>query len=94
LSCFDQRCYFDRGGEAELEANRQKRLYIEELKELYGVANQLAKALPQMAKLADSDDLRTGIEGQLEQAKEHVARLEKTFSALGENPNRKTEVDA
>jgi ferritin-like metal-binding protein YciE len=77
-----------------LEANRQKRLYIEELKELYGVETQLAKALPEMAKQADSEDLRTGTEGQLEQAKEHVARLEKTFNALGENPNGKTEVDA
>jgi ferritin-like metal-binding protein YciE len=77
-----------------LEANRQKRLYIEELKELYGVETQLAKALPEMAKQADSEDLRTGTEGQLEQAKEHVARLEKTFNALGENPNGKTEADA
>ena len=77
-----------------MKANRQKRLYIEELKELYSVESQLAKALPEMVKQADSEDLRTGFEGQLEQAKEHVARLEKTFNALGENPNGKTDVNA
>jgi ferritin-like metal-binding protein YciE len=77
-----------------LKASRLKHLYIQELKELYTVENQLAKALPEMAKQADSEDLRTGLEGQLEQTKEHVARLEKTFNALGENPNGNTDVDA
>jgi ferritin-like metal-binding protein YciE len=80
--------------EAQLKANRLKQLYIEELKELYSAENQLAKALPEMAKAADSEDLRAGLEGQLEQTKEHVARLEKTFNALGENPNGKTDVGA
>ena len=39
-----------------------------------------------MAKAATSADLRAGFEEHLNQAKEHVARLEKIFSALGESP--------
>jgi ferritin-like metal-binding protein YciE len=75
-----------------LKVNRMKHLYIQELKELYTAENLLAKALPEMAKAANSQDLRVGFEGRLEQAREHVARLKETFNALGENPNGKTDV--
>ena len=47
-----------------------------------------------MAQEADSEDLRTGFEGQLEQEKEQVALLEETFNALEENPNGTTDVEA
>ncbi len=63
-----------------------KYLYVEGLKDLYNAENQLVKALPKMAKAATSEDLRAGFEGHLEQTKEHVARLEKIFSVLGESP--------
>lgn len=43
-------------------------------------------ALPKMASAATSEDLGARFEGHLEQTKEHVARLEKIFSALGESP--------
>ena len=39
-----------------------KELYIDELKDLYSAENQLVKALPKMAKLATSEDLRAGFE--------------------------------
>ena len=72
-----------------MQANRLKHLYVEELKDLYSAENQLVKALPKMAKAATSDDLRGGFEEHLEQTKEHVARLEKIFKALGESPKGK-----
>src|SRR6202521_6439563 len=72
--------------ETEMKVNRLKHLYIEELKDLYSAENQLVKALPKMAKATTSADLRAGFEGHLEQTKEHVARLEKIFSVLGESP--------
>ena len=50
------------------------------------LATQLVKALPKMAKAAFSEELRHGFEEHLEQTKEHVARLEEIFEALGENP--------
>src|ERR1700686_2767470 len=72
-----------------MKVNRLKHLYIEELKDLYSAENQLVKALPKMAKASTSEDLRAGFQGHLEQTKEHVARLEKIFKALGESPNGK-----
>src|SRR5580704_1592633 len=75
--------------EMKMEMSRLKHLYIGELKDLYSAENQLVKALPKMAKASTSDDLRVGFEGHLEQTKEHVARLEKIFKALGESPNGK-----
>src|ERR1700676_1800864 len=66
-----------------------KELYVEELKDLYSAENQLVKALPKMAKASTSEDLRAGFEEHLDQTKEHVARLERIFKALGESPNGK-----
>jgi len=64
-------------------------LYIDELKDLYSVENQLVKALPKMAKAASSDELRQGFEEHLEQTRGHVQRLEKIFKSLGESPKGK-----
>jgi len=72
-----------------MKANRLKHLYVEELKDLYSAENQLVKALPKMAKASTSEDLRAGFEEHLDQTKEHVARLERIFKALGESPNGK-----
>jgi len=66
-----------------------KKLYIDELKDLYSAENQLVKALPKMAKAATSPNLRAGFEGHLEQTKGHVQRLETIFEQLGENPKGK-----
>ena len=66
-----------------------KELYIDELKDLYSAENQLVKALPKMAKAANSEDLREGFEAHLEQTKEHVQRLEQIFSSMDESPKGK-----
>jgi ferritin-like metal-binding protein YciE len=73
-----------------MQENQLKELYVEELKDLYSAENQLVKAIPKMAKAATSEDLRAGFEEHLEQTKEHVARLERIFKALGESPKGKT----
>src|ERR1700686_5290372 len=72
-----------------METNRLKHLYVAELKDLYSAERQLVKALPKMAKASTSADLRAGFEGHLKQTKDHAARLEKIFKALGESPNGK-----
>jgi ferritin-like metal-binding protein YciE len=79
-----------KGTEIVMQENQLRELYVEELKDLYSAENQMVKALPKMAKAATSEDLRAGFEAHLEQTKEHVARLEKIFKALGESPKGKT----
>lgn len=66
-----------------------KKLYVDELKDLFSAENQLLKALPKMAKAASSDELRSGFEKHLEQTKGHVQRLEEIFESLDESPKGK-----
>jgi len=60
-----------------------KDLYVDELRDLYDSENQLIKAIPKMAKTANSDDLRKGFEEHLEQTKGHAMRLEQILKGLG-----------
>jgi len=69
-----------------MEMNTLRDLYIEQLRDLYDAENQLVKALPKMAKGANSDELRQGFEEHLEQTRQHVQRLETIFEQLGEKP--------
>jgi ferritin-like metal-binding protein YciE len=72
-----------------MEHQALKELYIDELKDIYNAENQLVKALPKMAKAANSEELRTGFEQHLEQTRGHVQRLEQIFKELGEKPSGK-----
>jgi len=67
-----------------------KKLYVEELRDVYNAENQLLKALPKMAKGASSDELKDAFETHLEQTKGHVERLDEIFEALGEKHTGKT----
>jgi ferritin-like metal-binding protein YciE len=62
-----------------------RELYIDELKDLFNAETQLVKALPKMAKAANSEELRAGFEEHLQQTKGHVQRLETIFKQLDEN---------
>ncbi len=58
-------------------------LFVHELHDLLSAEKQLVKALPKMAKGAESDALKSAFEEHLEQTKVHVARIEKIFKLLG-----------
>jgi len=64
-------------------------LLTEELKDLLHAENQLVKALPKMAKAANSEDLKTAFEEHLEQTRGHVERLNQAFEMLGEKAKAK-----
>jgi ferritin-like metal-binding protein YciE len=67
-----------------------KKLYVEELRDLYSAETQLVKALPKMAKGASSAELKQAFGNHLEQTKEHVERLNEIFDRLDEKPTGKT----
>ena len=67
-----------------------KDLYVDELKDVYNAENQLVKALPKMAKAANSPQLRMAFEGHLKETQGHVKRLEQVFANLGMKPAGKT----
>jgi ferritin-like metal-binding protein YciE len=64
-------------------------LFVEQLRDLYDAENQLIKALPKMAEAANSEELRAGLEGHLEQTKGHAQRIEAIFEGLGEKAKAK-----
>jgi ferritin-like metal-binding protein YciE len=64
-------------------------LYVDELKDLYSAENQLVKALPSMAKAADSQELKRALEEHLRQTQQHAKRLEKIFEGLDAKPRGK-----
>lgn len=64
--------------------NNLKSLYADELRDLYSSEQQLIRAIPKMAKAANSDELRKGFEEHLEQTRGHATRLEQILTGLGE----------
>jgi ferritin-like metal-binding protein YciE len=66
-----------------MAAENLHELFVDELKDIYDAEKQLTKALPKMAKAADSEDLRAGFEEHLEITRMQVNRLEEIFKSLG-----------
>jgi ferritin-like metal-binding protein YciE len=64
-------------------------LLTDELKDLYSAENQIIKALPKMAKNAQSEELRMAFEEHLEQTRQHASRLEQACEELGVSPKGK-----
>jgi len=58
-------------------------LLVKELRDLYSAEKQLIRALPKMAKAANSEALREALQEHLEVTKEQAARLEQIFDQLG-----------
>ncbi len=66
-----------------------KSLYVHTLRDIYYTEKQIVKALPKMAKKADSDTLRASFQQHLEETKVQVERLEQVFELLGERARGK-----
>ena len=64
-------------------------LYTDLLKDLYSAEKQLVKALPKMAKNAQSPDLQRAFQEHLKQTEGHVERIERIFTELGGSPRGK-----
>ena len=72
-----------------MESLSLRELYLDELRDLYDAENRLVKALPKLAKEAESQELRSGFEEHFEQTKGHVECLQEMFEAMGEKPGGK-----
>ena len=72
-----------------MQKDSLRKLYVNELKDLYNAETQLVKALPKMAKASSNAELRQGFEEHLRQTSEHVSRLEQIFEMLGEKATGK-----
>ena len=59
-------------------------LFLNELKDVYNAEKQLVRALPRMAKAAESSELQQAFTKHLRETEGHVQRLERIFRSLGE----------
>jgi len=66
------------------ELSTLKDLFVKELRDIYDAEKQLTKALPKMAKAAESDELRSAFEEHREQTVGQIERIEQVFEMLGE----------
>ena len=70
-------------------ADGLRKLFTDNIKDLYWAENHLVKALPKMAKAASSAALQDAILNHLDETKTHVQRLEQVFELLGKSPQAK-----
>jgi ferritin-like metal-binding protein YciE len=73
--------------------NDLSELFVDTLKDIYYAEKQIYKALPKMAKAANSDQLRAAFEKHHDETEGHIERLEKIFQQLGK-PARGKKCDA
>ena len=65
-------------------------LFLDTLKDIYYAERQILKALPKMAKAAESAELTAGFEQHRQETETQVERLEQIFELLGKTPRGKT----
>jgi ferritin-like metal-binding protein YciE len=79
--------------ERTMAAKKEKTLddlSYETLKDMYYAEKALVKALPRMAKAAESDELRQAFEHHLEETEGQVERLEQVFEIIDRPARAKT----
>ena len=72
------------------EAKTLDDLFLDTLKDIYYAEKQIVKALPKMAKAAQSPELKAGFEQHLQESEGHVERLEQVFELIGKPARGKT----
>jgi len=65
-------------------------LLLLQLQDLYDAEQRLTKALPKMAEAAKHKELKSAFQKHLRETEQHVKRLEKVFSILGQTAQRET----
>ncbi len=64
-------------------------LFHNTLKDVYHAEKQILKALPKMAKKADSEELATAFRNHVTETQGQVERIEQVFEMLGKKPATK-----
>ncbi len=69
-----------------MSTNHPTALFKNELKDIYDAERQSEKAFELMASHVEQEDARRAFEEHCEQTRDHIARLERIFEALGMEP--------
>ena len=66
------------------------KLFLEELRDMYNAEKQITRALPKMAKAADSPELSDAFTKHLRETEGQIQRLEQIFQEIGQAVRGKT----
>ncbi|MDB6034055.1 MAG: hypothetical protein JWM16_4393 [Verrucomicrobiales bacterium] len=77
------------GDQMDSNRNELHELFLDELADIYNAEKQLTKALPRMAKAAQTPELRQAFETHLRETENQIKRLEQAAEALDESLKRK-----
>src|ERR1043165_2993225 len=67
-----------------MAAKSLQELFVEELRDMYDGEKRLTKALPRMAKAAESQELGAALTNHLRETERQIQRLEQVFRSVGE----------
>lgn len=74
---------------AAVRDSKLNQFFVDQLQDIYWAEQKLVKTLPKLEEAAHSDELRQAFNHHLQETKNHVSRLEKTFELIGEPVNSK-----
>jgi ferritin-like metal-binding protein YciE len=72
-----------------MKSNSLEQLFVDGLKDLYDAEHQILEALPKMAEMASSQQLKQAFQTHEQQTRQQTQRLEQIFRDLGHKPDRK-----
>ena len=72
-----------------MAAKKLDDLFLDTLKDIYYAERKILKALPKMAKAAQSPELKAAFEKHEDETEGQVERLQKVFEILGKQPRGK-----
>ncbi|HEX2135717.1 MAG TPA: ferritin-like domain-containing protein [Microvirga sp.] len=61
-------------------------LFLHNLKDIYFAEQQIAAAMPEMIKAAESEELRAAFETHARETQDQIRRLEQIFAIMGQTP--------
>ena len=67
-----------------------KDLFHDTLKDIYFAEKQILRALPKLAKAAQSDELRQAFKTHRDETESQIERLNQVFEIIGKSPHGKT----
>lgn len=67
-----------------------EQLFLQELRDLYDMENQIVDALPKMVEASHHEQLKSALQQHLEVTKGQVRRLEQVFNIMGEDASGET----
>jgi ferritin-like metal-binding protein YciE len=76
------------------ESPNASELLVLELQQIHSAETQLARALPRLAKTAESQKLKQMLDQRLEQGERLIEEIDSVFEELGESPGRRKNVAA